>query len=207
MLNNQRGVSTLSFIIALVIGFGFSAILFAMSITLMVVEVTQYVTFSSARAHAAANKDPQDQIDAAREKYDRLTRSAVLAPLYSNGWFEVSNKGSLEVRSGNVGLGGQTSFKDEYPPASGANKDIWTGVRTRFVTKVLSMNLPMVGRTTEDDEGLSTRIMTILIREPSQNECQKFMKDRYAKMLSLDPRFSVYASHGADYLALEDNGC
>jgi Flp pilus assembly protein TadG len=208
-MSNQRGVVTINFMIALIIGFGMATILFAMSMTLMVTELTQYATFSAARAHAAANKDPSDQETAARDKYDSMIRSNVLAPFFSNGWFTVSPKGELEVRSGNTGSGAQASFKDDYPSAKEANREIWTGVRTKFVARVLSLKLPMIGSTTQDDEGLSARVVTILIREPSQNECQKFIKDRYDVMMKLDSRFAIngYTSHQSDYVAMEDNGC
>jgi hypothetical protein len=213
MISSQRGFITLDFIFATLIGFSMCALLFAMTMTLTVAEITQYVTYSAARAQVGANKDPDEQELAARNKYDKLINSPVFAPLYKNGWFEVSGKSDLEVRGGMTGGGSQGSFKDDYPsnvisPEGGSkNRSIWTGVRTKFTAKILSMKLPMLGRTTEDDAGLSTRIATILIREPSQVECQRFMSVRYQQILKLDNRFNNYGSQQSKYLPMEDNGC
>lgn len=212
---SQKGFITLDFIFAVLIGFSMCALLFAMTMTLTVTEVTQYITFSAARAQAGANKNAGAQEAAAREKYDKLVNSPVFAPLYKNGWFTVSSKSELEVKGGMTEGGSSTgSFKDDYPSTStapetqGKNRAIWTGVRTKFTAKILSLKLPMLGKTTEDDEGLSTRVATILIREPSQAECQKFMSDRYEKIFALDSsRFQTYGTHKNKYIPMEDNGC
>ena len=75
------------------------------------------------------------------------------------------------------------------------------------MAKVLSLKLPMIGSTTEDNEGLSTRILTVLIREVSQDECQKWMSDRFLKIMHLDSRFSSYGANTGQYVRMEDNGC
>lgn len=206
-LNPQSGFITLNFILSLMIGFGMAAILFAMSMTLVVAEVTQYVTYSAARAQLGANLLPDDQIQAARNKYGVLINSNTLSPLYSNNWFEISGKSDVEVRSGVVSGSGRASFKEEYPSADGSNREVWTGVRTKFVSKVLAFRIPMLGRTA-DSEGLDAKIMTVLIREPSQSECQGFMKDRISKIFSLESgRYQQYGSRMSEAIAMEDNGC
>jgi hypothetical protein len=133
-----------------------------------------------------------------------------LAPFFSNGWFEVSGGDSVEIKTGNGNYNSSSngSFRTEYPAVQGQNREIWTGVRTKFVAKILTMNLPMLGSTTPDDsEGLQTRIMSVLIREPTQDECQSFMRDRIQKIIGLDSRYSQYGSGNSDYAPMEDNGC
>lgn len=207
-MRNQSGIITLDFMVALVIGFGMSAILFAMTFTLSVVEIAQYMTFSSARAQAAGHKDPLEQEQAARLKFSKLLNNGVLAPLFSNGWFEISKAEELEVRGGETGTSSQGSFRNDYPSAGSENRRIFAGVRATLSAKMLEMRLPLIGNTADGEEGgFSTKITTILIREPSQVECQKFIKDRYSKLMSLDGRFSSYGSHQADYAPMEDNGC
>jgi hypothetical protein len=202
-LNNQAGLVTIDFLFAIVLGFGMTAILFAMTFTLTVVEVAQYITFSAARAHAAANINKDTQKTAAREKYSQLISSAALAPLFSGGWFELSKKNELEIRSGET-----ESFKDEYKAASSPNRAVFTGVRTTFTAHVLDMQLPMIGKTSDDDGGFKTKILTVMIREPSQEECQQFMKSRIEAINKLEggTRFSSYSS-ASKAVPMEDNGC
>jgi len=207
MKSSQKGFITLDFIFAVLISFSMCAVLFAMTMTLTVAEIAQYITYSAARAQAGAHKNPSEQELAARNKYEKLVNSPVFAPLFKNGWFSLSEKSQLEVRGGETQTASQGSFKAEYPSTGGSDRFMWTGVRTKFTALILSMKLPMLGRTTEDDGGLSTRVMTVMIREPSQSECQTFMQDRYAKIMSLDTRFQNYGTHKTSYLPMEDNGC
>ncbi len=202
-LNSQAGLVTIDFLFAIVLGFGMAAVLFAMTFTLTVVEVAQYVTFSAARAHSAANINKEAQKTAARDKYAQLISSAALAPLFSGGWFELSKKSELEIRSGE-----NESFKDEYKAASNANRPVFTGVRTTFTANVLDIDLPMIGKTSDDEGGFKTKILTIMIREPSQEECQVFLKSRIDAINKLEggTRFSGY-SNASLAIAMEDNGC
>jgi len=198
-LNNQSGLVTVDFLFALVLGFGMSAILFAMTFTLTVVEVAQYITFSAARAHTAANSTVSAQKDAARDKYATLISSPAFAPLFRGGWFEISKKDELDIRSGN----GET-FQNEYR-SNQQNRAVFTGVRAQLTAHMLDMQLPMIGKTSDDEGGFKTKILTILIREPNEDECQKFINDRAAKIQGLESsRFSTYTSR---YFPMEDNGC
>ena len=49
MIRNQRGFITIDFLFSLVLVLGFSALLFIMTFTLLVAEVTQYITYAAAR--------------------------------------------------------------------------------------------------------------------------------------------------------------
>jgi hypothetical protein len=200
-MTNQSGLVTLDFIFALVISFGMAAILFAMTFTLTVVEVTQYITFSAARAQAAANLDPATQEEAARKKYDQLVKNPVLASLYNSGWFEVSNRSTLEVKGG----GNLGSFSSDYPSTD--ERKVFMGVRTKFTANVLDLKLPLIGKTADDEGGFVSRIAGILIREPSQIECQEFMKSRLENINRLDiSRYGSFSSK-KNFFPMEDNGC
>lgn len=198
-MNNQAGIITIDFLFAIVIAFGMSAILFAMTFTLTVVEISQYIVFSAARTHAAASLNIEEQKSAGRQKYGSLISSPAFKALYSNGWFEISPKDSLEIRSGYG-----ESFKDDYPGTT-QNRPAFTGIRTTLVAKMLDMKLPLIGKTSDDEGGFSTKIVSILIREPTQTECQKHIADRFSKINQLDTRFSSYSN--GTYTPVEDNGC
>ena len=206
MIQSQRGIITVDFVFALVIGFGMSALLFAMTMTLSVVEITQYISFSAARSYAAAQKNPADQDVAARTKYDRLINNPTFSAFFQNGWFQISPKSSIEIRGGATDDQNQGSFSRDYPSVS-PNREIFMGVRTKLTSKVLSLKLPLVGQTSEDEDGFSTRVISILIREPTQDECQNLIKARYSAIMSLDKRYQIYSNHQSDYVAMEDNGC
>lgn len=197
--NSQAGLITVDFLFALVIGFGMSAILFAMTFTLTVVEIAQYITFSSARAHAAANSTVDAQKTAAKNKYAALVSSAAFAPLFSGGWFEITKKDELDIRSGN----GET-FKNEYRSGE-ENRAVFTGIRAQLTAHMLDLKLPMIGKTSDEDGGFKTKILTILIREPNEDECQQFFKKRAAAINKLEAQNLGYDA--SKYVPMEDNGC
>jgi hypothetical protein len=202
MMGNQQGFVTTEFLIAIIIAFGLTILTFSMTITLSVVEVAQYVVFSSSRAHAAANYDIASQKKAAQTKFNQLISSQTLAPLFSNGWFEISKPAELEIRSGNG-----ENFEKEYG-GSEPRKNL-QGVRATFKAKILEMRLPMIGNVTPEDDSFSTRLNAVLIREVSQKECQDYMEKRAAEMWTFDGanRFSKFKKNGNIPTPWEDNGC
>lgn len=199
-ISNQGGLITVDFLFAIVLGFSMSAILFAMTFTLTVVEVAQYVTFAAARAHTAGNSSVDAQKNAAKEKYASLISNSAFGPLFRGGWFEISKKDELDIRSGTNG----ETFRTDYK-SSPENRPVFTGVRAQLTAQMLDMKLPMVGKTSDEEGGFKTKILTILIREPNEDECRNFIDKRAAAIRSLESsRFSNYKER---YYAMEDNGC
>lgn len=210
--NSNSGFLTIEFMFALVIGIGMSMILFAMTFTLGVVEVTQYVTFAAARSHAAANATPIEQKSRATEKFATLTSSkqSMLSFLYKqDGWFIVAPcsgttcKG-LQVRSG---INVDSNFQDDIGGGQSRNREVFMGVSTPFQSTLLSLKLPLIGSTTDDPSGaFKTDITTILIREPSTSECQDYWNQaRRAALKTLPSGKDFYMP--VRYHAMEDNGC
>lgn len=202
MKTNQNGFVVTEFLLAISIAFGLTILTFAMTFTLSTVEVVQYIVYSSSRAHAAANFDPDAQKEAARRKYDSLARNQVFLPLFTNGWFEISKAQELEIRSGNG-----DNFERDY--GGSATRMASQGVRANFKANLLEMRVPFLGQTTaEDDKGFVAKINAILIREVSMKECQDFFeKERPNALLEMgNNRFSVYRKTGVDPV-WEDNGC
>jgi hypothetical protein len=208
MMRNERGIVTTEFIFSLVIAAGLSILLFSVSYTLAIVEVTQYVVFSAARAHLAANKDPNAQKEAAVAKFKQLTTDkSAIATVYNGTWFEIAKPDDLDVRGGlSADYGGKPSFGDDL--AGGSDLRSWfLGVSAPFTPKIMNLNLPILGKTTEDGEDsfFKTRVNAMLIREPSQKECQTFFEKRRNALGQL-PSAEKFYDPGF-YVPVEDNGC
>lgn len=169
------------------------------------VEVGQYIAFSVSRSHAAAHKTQDDQETSAKTKFTSLQKNKVLAPLFSNGWFEI---GGLDIRGGGTNA---KNFNDRYPkPESDAKGAPQVGIRLNFEAKMLDMKIPLLGPTDSKGDGFKAFITGLMIREPSAKECRDQIKnDRYKAIMNLDSRFSSIAGAGSDsdYVPMEDNGC
>jgi Flp pilus assembly protein TadG len=201
-MRNQRGFVTVEFLVAMVIAFGLTVLTFSLSLTLSVVEVSQYAVFSASRAHSAGNYDIDAQKKAAQTKYGQLIGSAAMAPLFSNGWYEISSPNQLEIRSG-AGV----NFEREY--GGNNNRKNLQGVRATLKAKILELRLPLIGNVSPEDDGFSTRLNAILIREVSQRECQDYMDQRREELWRFDggSRFSRFRKTTELATPWEDNGC
>ncbi len=201
-MKNQRGFVTVEFLIAIVIAFGLTILTFSLSLTLSVVEVSQYAVFSASRAHAAANFDVEAQKKAAQNKFGQLIGSPAMAPLFSNGWYEISSPTQLEIRSGNG-----VNFEREYG-GTDPKKNL-QGVRATLKAKILELRLPLVGDVKPEDDSFSARLNAILIREVSLRECQDYMDQRKEELWNFDGagRFSRFKKNTAIATPWEDNGC
>lgn len=216
-LNSERGFITVDFLFAMTMAAVMIMMMFVFSTTLTVIEISQYIAFATARAHAPAHKDQETQVRLARQKFESYQdskRFPALAPLLKNGWFNIETR-TLEIRGGGVpvpGAGGDTDFNDQY----GYRKEAMpqTGIRFKLQADILKMNLPFLGRITEDSD-FSTYVTGFLIREPTTEECRKQIEreGRFEAILDQDSRFrqiyhgGVPKSTQTAYFALEDNGC
>lgn len=196
LLKNQKGILTLDFLFAIIMMFSFTAILFAFSITFTAVEIAQYATFAASRAYFAANKTSDDQEKAGKDKFAELVISekAPLGTFFKNGWFTLS---PVELKD----------FNSEYSSDSDGDVDTFVGARTTMIAKILKMRFPLLGSTTDED--LSAQINSFLAREPTEEECQEFVRDRLTNIKNIDPdgRFNnAYVQDGA-YVQIMDDGC
>lgn len=206
-VKNQQGVVTTEFLFAFVIAGGLSALLFSVTYTLAVVEITQYVAFSSARAFIAAHKTPELQRQAAIDKYKQLTTGkTAIGSLYQNGWFEIAKPDQLDIRGG--GAEGKFFNEDLAGGSDMPDRNWFQGVSIPLTARILNIRLPLLGPTDPeaDDNSFRTRLNAILIREPSQFECQDFMDNQRRNALGSLPSAQTYYEAGA-YVPMEDNGC
>jgi hypothetical protein len=190
-LADESGVITLDFIFALAIAFGFSILFFAMSFTLSMVEVCQYITFSAARTYYGANVSQQAQVDLGKAKYAELKGKGIFKSLFKSGWI---NLGDIEFGD----------FSDEYNDESAGRDAIFEGARVPFKANVLNLRLPFLGNTASDTSTGKAVLNAYLMREVSTEECQGFTKQRLAKLKEVDSR---YQSVQGNEVIITDNGC
>src|SRR5262245_37434584 len=134
-MTNHRGFITVDFLFAIVIIFGLTAILFATSFTLTVASITQYVTYASARNYVTAHLSSDVQEKRAKEKYKQVVNHPVFAPLYRNGWFQVSKEPNV---------GDISRVISGYQP-TGKDPNLFWGVGTNFTAKILDIKIPFFG--------------------------------------------------------------
>lgn len=206
-MRRQAGFIVADFIFAIVVASFMGVLLFGISYSLTVVEITQYVSFATSRAHMAGNKDPEGQRQKALRKFSSLTTGrTALGRVYNNGWFKIDRP---DIRSGPSGgaTGNSPTFRADLAGGSDMPDRNWfIGVSIPLTLKLLSFNIPFLGNTTPDSpEGLKTHVSAMLIRDPSQSECQEFMAERQQALGNL-PSGQRFYDQGA-YVPIEDNGC
>ena len=205
LLRSSGGFLAADFLFSLVISCGLCVVFFCLAFTLSMVEVGQYIAYSVSRSHMAGHKTQDDQEKAAKAKFASLQKNKVLSPLFTNGWFEISN---LDIRG--AGKGGK-DFSDRYPKERDAIVGVpQVGIRLSFEAKMLDIKVPFLGGTDPEKKGFTAFLTGLMIREPSAEECRKQIKeDRYKAIMNLDPRFTraIGRASESQYVPMEDNGC
>ena len=195
ILKNSDGILTFDYMFAIVLAGGFMVILFSLSMTLSMVDVVQYMTFSSARVAAVASDSITSSEAYAYDKFTELYTNPVIQPLFERAeWFEV---GEPEVGD----------FSDQYPSNS-PNRNTFYGVSVRFQAKMLDLRIPFYGSTNtrDDGEGFSSQIHSFLGREPSTQDCQNFT-DQRLKWLYQYYDNPILRNSLQEYKSITDNGC
>lgn len=194
ILKNQKGILTLDFIFAILMMFAFSAILMGFTATFSAVEIAQYATYASARAHFAAHKNTDEQEKVGKDKFAKLIRdkNSILGIFFRNGWFEL---GDVKIQD----------YSNEFSPNANQDSATFIGARATFTAKVLNMRFPLLGSTTDDD--LSANVSSYLMREPTEEECAQFVEERFDKIKDLKSGFSAGFVNSANYAIMMDDGC
>jgi hypothetical protein len=200
-LLSEGGFLTVDFMLAMIVTLGCMMLLLRISISLVSVQVAQYVAYAAARAHSAGDLTKQDQIDAGELKYKSLLKDRGLMA----GFF----KPGVNIQpSGIIG-----EFNSIYSAPSGDdgtddNGTPFVGARTEIKLPRLGFSMPFLGRTSDEDEDFKSYVNAMIFREPSNEECRQFFQpNRYETILRLDGRFNDASGFAADYVPLEDSGC
>ena len=205
-MKNSVGIITIDFLISLLIASVFCTVLFVFTFTFTVIEISQYIAYSTGRAFIAGHLTPDDQVKMATNKFKQFIGpggNKEIMPLFQNGWYELSPP---DIRG--AGESGK-SFADDYGLGPDSKNSSYSGIRLRFNAKLLMLNFGILGSTSKSGDGFFANVTGLLIREPSTQECQKqlTLDNRYRAILDLDPRFNDYRATSDKYLPMEDNGC
>lgn len=203
---NSKGFLTVEFSIALLISVAFSVMFFAIAFTLSTAFVAQYVAFSVGRIYSGGHLTVAEQESLARKKFTKMMAQPGLGKLFSQGWFSLGYD-SPAFRSGVNG-----EIFSEYVASTDGTRLPATGVRLVFGTKLLNLKLGPLGSTNPQDEPMTAKVTGFMLRNPTQEECQKFFKveNRHRALIEIDSRFATYdpqAGSNPKYFAMEDNGC
>jgi hypothetical protein len=187
---DQSGLISLDFIFAILLVFGFTMVLFAVSFTLGMVEVGQYATFAASRAYNAAQATESLQSSAAKAKFNQVISGPVLSKILASGWVSLSYIASRD-------------YSEDYN-ASG-DSGVFVGTQVAFVAKILNIRIPMVGNTATNNSTGKATLNSYLMREPSTEECNQFNQNRYTNIITLDD--SYQNARAGTVAIITDNGC
>lgn len=212
LVRNQRGFLTADYLFSFIAGIGLFMIIFGITMTLTVTEVSQYIAYSISRAQASSHVDRLKQESMAKNKFAEIKKNRVFGFIFHSGWFDLKLESIRSGGADNPGANG--TFADDYPDRKdddGERRVPAVGIRLQFETFMLSQKNPITGSTSDGETPFQAKITGLMIREPSQAECKKqlMFTTRYRTILKLDEqRYSHLGTiPESSYVALEDNGC
>ena len=210
---NNSGFIIADFLFAFTMTISVGIIIFAITFSLATIEISQYIIWSTARNYASANVTEAAAHDQAEKKFEYLIERF---PLLTNsdgssGWFELSRANLLIGELDKI----DTRFNISAGDKLNDNRQPWTGASTTINLKLFSnLQLPFLGKVTEDKSGFQFPVRAFIIRNVSQDECKKFFDkaNRYdLGIQKLEGGKLAPAAFGPDptstLLMGEDNGC
>jgi hypothetical protein len=198
---SESGFLTVDFMMAMIVTLGCMMLLLRITVSLISVQMAQYIVYAAARAHAAGDLTEQDQIAAGELKYKKLLSNAGIMA----GFLK---PGNTIQKNGVIG-----NFNEIYSPPPGddgtdENGTPFVGARSEVKLPRLGFSVPFLGRTADADEEFKAYVNAMIFREPSNDECRRFFQPtRYQTILNLDGRFNRAAGNATDYVPMEDSGC
>lgn len=197
-IKNERGILTLDFIFAMMLGMSFTMVFFALTLTLSLVEVTQYMTFSVARAALGAHETRSLQAALGNRKYDELRNRPVFKSIFGKGWFRLP----AQPDYGNPTSG----FNTEYNVDPNDDNSTFYGARLRIEARILDITIPMLGSSKTNPETGFANVQTFLGREVTTQECREnFNRARWSAIQGLDQSYANTPNPVA--FVVTDNGC
>ncbi len=203
-LRNERGILTLDFIFALLLGMGFAMVFFALTLTLSLMEVTQYISFAVARTALGAHETRAEQSALGNRKYAELRDRPIFKNIFGRGWFRLP----AQPDYGNP----ESGFNVEYGSDPNDDNETFFGARIRIEARILDITIPLLGSSKTQSETGFANVQTFLGREVTTTECrEQFNRARWTSIIALDPAYQNVNSTGANPAAavglITDNGC
>ncbi len=199
VIQNERGILSLDFIFALTIGMSFAMIFFALTLTLSLVEVTQYMSFAVARTAWGAHETRTQQTALGNRKYAELRDRPVFKAIFGRGWFQLP----LTPDYGDPANG----FNNEYNEDPNQDNATYYGARLKIEAKILDITIPMLGNSKTNPETGIANVQTFIGREVTTTECRElFNRQRWAGIQALHPLYAPPVNPAAVFV-MTDNGC
>lgn len=198
---NQNGFLAADFIFSFVLIISCGIIIFALTFSLAAIEVAQYITWSAARSYSAGNFTAGDSNKDGLTKFNKLLRAFPL--LTGSGgsgtWFKLDTP----VPGDNIHRAIIDVSPQNYARGSTENRHPWTGFTAQFELKLFgSIQIPFIGKITEDGSAFRFPITTFMYRNPSKAECESFFNRRCSEGIS-----RAIGGGCGGYRPPEDNGC
>lgn len=201
--NSQAGFIAAEFLFSFILVISCGIIVFALTFSLMTVEVAQYITWSAARAYSAGNKSKSDSENAAQYKFNNLRKAFPLLSGETGEWFSINQKNvkppGADAGYGmkNLDIGNRMGDETRHP---------WSGFSSNLELKLFkSLKIPFLGPVTNESSLFDFTLRAFILRNPSQGECMRFFNDRMDAIRNL-PDFKSLPT-GGTYVPHEDNGC
>jgi len=201
---SREGLITIPFLLVLiVILFFFLSFLF-LTMTLAHVSITQYMSYATARKLSLAGKDIGGQKDKAVVHYEKL-RGQIFKPGAYTGnpgdWFVVSPNVDPSNQLGDIEAIGVRDFNNQY----GNRRNMFYGAAVDFHSKIIKFHIPILVKKDQGAKEVKAKVMSFLGREPSQENCEAFNKQRGIKIRD---EFSKVPFDASMIQTKEgDNGC
>ena len=200
ILLSQRGSLAIQFLFGWVLAMGFVAVFAALTLSLSVAEVVQYITYASSRKLMLGHHSPGDQVRAAMDKYSSLSKDPKFCTFFRhcnpNGMFRINPVPSYGIN-------------EAFNPTSG-KPYLFMGVWTKFKAEILDINIPFWGSTSEDADSnnlFSSSIGSYLGKEPTQTECKSFDEKRLKWIYNKNGGRDVSPATPKPSDFVFDNGC
>lgn len=220
ILASEAGFLTAEFLFSFTLVIGSGIVIFAFTFALASVEIAQYITWSAARAYASGNVDAASARSDALLKYNNLT--AGFPAITGNGvdtpWFGMTLD-TIDDLSSKI----NEAEKENIDINSKQARHPWYGVRAKIDLKLFkNLQIPFLGKVTNDPSTFEINVSSVLLRNPSVDECKKFFDydNKFAqgiKKMKVDSgsgssTFEAVVTDPADakregYVMSEDNGC
>ena len=208
---NQAGFMTAEFLFAFTMVIGCGILIFAMTFSLSTIEIAQYIVWSAARAQSAGNINAGAAEQAARTKYANLTAAFPL--LTGNGssspWFQMSKGGDVNVGDLSIVMGKSDGSIDPENRSGSEPRQPWIGVQADIdLILFKGLQIPFLGKIALNPNDFKFPVRGIILRQPSQAECQGFFTNKFQSgVQAISGESWNSLGDPIKFAAIEDNGC
>lgn len=195
---SQSGFVAAEFLFSFVLVISCGLIVFALTFSLMTIEVAQYITWSSARSYSSGNISKDDSVSSGQTKFKNLAANFPLLTKEDSNWFALSspNIGGSVYPNGDYDSGNKLGDETRHP---------WSGATAKLQLVLFkSLKIPFLGKIVNDDSAFDMNLSSFILRNPSVQECLIFSKDRFNE---IKHQFPNVQSDSSKYVPNEDNGC